>query len=283
MNKLNDRQISKLKVGESVVIRPSDKIIQKVLEPSEYKIVDKREDGSCVLFDAEVYKALEENNLLDTINNDNYRMFLVEYKIGDKNVIELLTKEDLIKKSIEKGKDLVENFLIENIENINVEVFSLGQIEKISSKIMNQIEEFMRTRENDDYELHIGSDVVDGMRITYDSDEDKWEVFREGVKTKSKPKVVKEEDFTFEDRYDSRIKFVVEHPLYNEIVERAIEIEDSVFDSEEDMDSRNNFLSEYLLTDEHTYIDIIQLLGSYATESERKEIMKNAKFHIIKK
>ena len=81
---------------------------------------------------------------------------------------------------------------------------------------------------------------------------------------------------------DKNIKFRVESAVMDFLVDAAIEYEEEQSMSDEDYDSLDNFLDEFIKEDYNTMFDIIKFVTFYGEQDAMQELIKNGRWFTYK-
>lgn len=309
MEKLTLQRIANLKIGESVFVLPKMEEFKRKAQPIEYTLIEK--NGVIYKFiSTSLFKLLEGSGVKESANHKMFEEFSIDYVLGyDGNDFELYEKVDKLADVLKKWKFHLQDFLVDHLEEIKVEINYLSQVGFLAENIMENVEEILRKHEEsgERYSVEIClDDVITNMIIEFDSDSDKVRISIKGEEKQPIKEdecdckncvyrddcLMGEDDEKYEDEVDSEFllenlfnddfRFKIEHPLFDEIIERAIQFEEEWIDGENERmgDTLHKSLAVFLLDDYRTAGHIIEIMTFYGDNQECNEILGNARIYV---
>ena len=307
MEKLTLQRVANLKIGESVFVFPKREELKRKVNPIEYTLIEKK--GVVYKFiSASLFKLLDESGVKESATHKMFDMFSIDYVLGyDGNDFELYEKVDKLADVLKKWKFHLQDFLVDHLEEIKVEINYLSQVGFLAENIMENVEEILRKHEEsgERYSVEIClDDVITNMIIEFDSDSDKVRISIKGEEKQPIKEdecdcknciyrddcLMGEDDEEYEDEVDSEfllenlfnedLKFRIEHPLFDEIINRAMVIEEQWMKDESFDDTLHESLALFLLEEYNTASDIVKIMSFYGNNHECNEILEQARIYV---
>lgn len=309
MKKLSLNQIKELKEGDKVFLRPTDAIIRSMVEPLEFTVMARIKEDIFLfptIIHDELVKARKE--YLVALDKDFFnKMIVFNLEEEDKNFDFCLKEENAENTDVDKEteedslSDKVYKLLLDGISENGVKL-PVEVLKEVSNSIAGNIREEIKEEKYDS--IRIGMNLLEDREIEYvvKTGELKFRFFDEEVKEEEDemeqppfgcgwyededelPSEVEVEvpyNFLLRHMYNEDVMFRIEHPVYDEVIERAIQMEEEWMDSEEMSDTLNIALGAYLDEDYHTYMEIMRILTFYAEPIEIETIFKKGTIYAI--
>lgn len=284
ITRLSLSQIKLLEEGTKLVINPLNNVMKDTITQRRFTLVQK--DGNVyTLMNTDFYDFIRTGCIKkkDSIPLD--AIHELKYILYGYNGFELLLEEETNEIEDEEiNIDDLKNelrFFVEKYTTSSTQfLIQLHSIERICYRIEKEIKDSIKCNKHKNLVFKAYSRAIGEIVITYNVESKLFNIFKE-AEYESKEEIIVPYDSILNHIFDTDISFRIVGNCYDELVEKAIDIEDARMENEDYCDSSNDFLQDYLLEDYHSSKDTLKFLTCYGNECEIKNIMTTSLIYAI--